>query len=196
VSIINVAQKKDKSRLNVDSKGYLGPPPITSCTKVQEEADRVNFVDQSVISTKAGVFEAITNLVGSNITNAILYTADRSDHKRNNDYMLFKVMQAAIDGANPLATTNVLVQLLDVINHTLDFCKKVSVNMELMQNNTARMAMYGIAISVPQMTLTLLVIIEIATKAEYGCKFCSAMKLSARSTCTTTCMVQTCSRIS
>jgi hypothetical protein len=163
---------------------------------VHQEAECVNLVDQSVFSSKAGVLVAMTNLVGRNITNAILCTANGRDHKRNNDCMLFKVMQAAIDGANPLATTNMHVQLLDVINHTSDLCKKVSVNMELMQNNTAHMAVYSIAISIPQMTLTLLVNIEIATKAEYSHKFHLAMKSFEISTYTTTCMVQTCSRIS
>jgi hypothetical protein len=43
--------------------------------------------------------------------------------------------------------------------------------MELMQSNAARMATYGIAISLPQLTLTLLANIENATKAEYGCEF-------------------------
>jgi hypothetical protein len=35
--------------------------------------------------------------------------------------MLFAVMAAAIDGANQPSTTNVLEQLLEVINHTFDF---------------------------------------------------------------------------
>ncbi len=60
---------------------------------------------------------------------------------------------------------------MEVINHTFDFQKKVSVNMELMQLNAARMAMYRIAISIPQLTLTLIANIENATKAEYGHEF-------------------------
>ncbi len=64
-----------------------------------------------------------------------------------------------------------LEQLLEVINHTFDFQKKGSVNMELMQLNAARMATYGIAISIPQLTLTLIANIKNATKAKYGCKF-------------------------
>ncbi len=64
-----------------------------------------------------------------------------------------------------------LEQLLEVINHTFDFQKKVSVNMELMQSNAARMATYGIAISIPQLTLILINNIENATKAEYGGEF-------------------------
>ncbi len=43
--------------------------------------------------------------------------------------------------------------------------------MELMQSNAARMAMYEISISIPQLTLTLIANIENATKAEYGRKF-------------------------
>jgi hypothetical protein len=50
---------------------------------VQEEADQVNFVNQSVISTKAGVVEAITNLVGSNITNDILIGTLKDGYIRN-----------------------------------------------------------------------------------------------------------------
>jgi hypothetical protein len=43
--------------------------------------------------------------------------------------------------------------------------------MELMQSNVARMAMYGIAISILQLTLRLIANIKNATKAEYGCEF-------------------------
>jgi hypothetical protein len=110
-------------------------------------------------------------LVGSDITDAVLRTSDGSDHKSIDDYMLFAVITAAIDGANQPSTTNVLEQLLEVINHTFDFQKKVSVNMELMQSNEARMATYGIAISIPQLTLMIIANIKNATKAEHGRKF-------------------------
>jgi hypothetical protein len=129
------------------------------------------MINQSVIGAKEGVVEAVTKLVGSDITNAVLRTADGSDHKSIDDYTLFAVMAAAIDGADRPSTTEVLEQLLEVINLTFDFQKKVSVNMELMQSNAARMATYGIAISIPQLTLTLLANIENATKAKYGRKF-------------------------
>jgi hypothetical protein len=113
----------------------------------------------------------MTKLVGSDITDAVLQTANGSNHKSINNYMLFAVMAAAIDGANRPSTTEVLEQLLEVINHTFDFQKKVSVNMELTQSNAAKMATYGIAISIPQLTLMLIANIENATKAMYGCKF-------------------------
>jgi hypothetical protein len=70
----------------------------------------------------------------------------------------------------------VLEQLLEVINHNFDFCKKISVNIELMQSNTAQMATYNIVVGIPQLTLTLLAIIETATKSDYGREFFSAMQ--------------------
>ncbi len=96
-------------------------PTITSQSKAQEEADCLNVINQSVIGAKEGIVKAVTKLVGSNITNAVLRTANGSNHKSIDDNTLFAVMAAAIDGANQQSTTNVLEQLLEVINHTFDF---------------------------------------------------------------------------
>jgi transketolase C-terminal domain/subunit len=60
-------------------------------------------------------------LVGRDITNAVLQTADGSNHKSIDDYTLFAVMAAAINGADCLSTTNMLEQILEVIDHTFDF---------------------------------------------------------------------------
>ena len=84
-------------------------------------------------------------------------------------------MKVAINGVNRLTTNDMLEQLLEVIIHTFDFCKKFSNNMELLQSNEAQMAMYRIVIGIPQLTLTLLANIEAATKSNYGCKFCLAV---------------------
>jgi hypothetical protein len=84
-------------------------------------------------------------------------------------------MKVAINGADRPITNDVLEQVLEMINHIFNFCKKVSVNMELMQSNAAQMATYGIVIGIPQLMLTLLANIKTATKSDYGCEFCSAM---------------------
>jgi hypothetical protein len=55
---------------------------------VQEEANRLNVINQSVISAKEGVVKAVSKLVGSDITNAILPTANGSDHKRIHNFTL------------------------------------------------------------------------------------------------------------
>ncbi len=138
---------------------------------MQEEANQLNIINQSVIGAKEGVVEVVLKLVGSDITNAILQMANGSNHKSIDDFTLYDVMKVAIVGANQPSTNDLLEQLLKVINHTFDFRKKVSVNMELMQSNAARMAMYGIVNVIPQLMLTLLANIETATKSNYGREF-------------------------
>jgi hypothetical protein len=128
-----------------------------------------------VIGAKEGVVEAITKLVSSNVTNAILRTANSRNHKSINDFTLYKVMEVAIDSADQPSTNNVLEQLIKAINHNFNFCKKVRVNMELMQLNAAQMATYGIVVGILQLRLTLLANIKTATKSNYSHKFCLAM---------------------
>jgi hypothetical protein len=53
-----------------------------------------------VIGAKEGVVKAITKLVGSNVTNAILRMANDSNHKSINKFTLYEVMKLAIDGAD------------------------------------------------------------------------------------------------
>ncbi len=84
----------------------------------------MNIINQLVIGAKEAAVEAITKLVGSNITNAILRTADGSDHKSVDDFTLFDIIQVAIDGADRPLTNDVMEQLLKVINHTFDFARK------------------------------------------------------------------------
>jgi hypothetical protein len=166
-SVLKLAKKRADKLSTTTGKTIL--PTFTTQTEAQEEADRLNVINQSIIGAKEGVVEAVLKLVGSNITD------NGSDFKSIDDFTLYEVMKVAINGADRLTTNDVLEQLLEVINHPFDFRKKVSVNMELMQSNAARMATYGIVIGIPQLTLTLLANIETATKSDYGREFRSAM---------------------
>jgi hypothetical protein len=168
-SVLKLAKKQADNLLTTTGKTVL--PTFTTRTEAQEEANQLNVINQSVIGAKEGVVEAVSKLVGSDITNAILWAADGSNHKSIYNFTLYNVMKVAIDGADQPSTNDVLEQLLEVINHTFDFCKKVSINMELMQSNAAQMAMNGIVIGILQLTLTLLANIKTATKSNYGCKF-------------------------
>ncbi len=150
-------------------------PIITTQAEAQEEANQLNVINQLVIRAKEGAIKAITKLVSSNITDVILRTSNVSNGTSIDNFTLFNVMQVAIDGADRPSTNDVLEQLLEVINHTFDFCKKISVNMELLQWNAAQMATYGITIGVPQLMLKLLANIKTATKSKYGHEFHSAM---------------------
>ncbi len=97
-SVLKAAKARANAALKASSTTIT--PTITSRSEAQEEADRLNMINQSVIGAKEGVVEAVTKLVGSNITDAVLQTADGSNHKSIDNYTLFAVMAAAIDGAN------------------------------------------------------------------------------------------------
>ena len=167
---------KAKAAQKSTTTGVTVAPAIVKRIEAQEEADRLNVINQSVIGAKEGVTEGVTLKVGSDITDSILRTPDGSDLKSVDDYRLFEVMKAAIEGADRPSATDVLEQVMDIIHQPFDFRKKISVNMELMQSNAARMSTYGISIGIPQLTLTLLANIETACKAEYGREFRSAMQ--------------------
>ncbi len=106
-----VKEAKNRADDLTASTGKTVLPSITSQAKAQEEADqldRLNVINQLVIGAKEGVVEAITKLVGSDVTDAILRTADGSDHKSIDDFTLFEVMKSAINGANQPSTNDML----------------------------------------------------------------------------------------
>ncbi len=88
-----------------------------------------------------------------------------------NKYTVHEVMQAAYKNANHPPMTDVLEQLIEVLHYTFDFSKKISANMELVQNLANRMSAYGIEVGTPLIVLMLLANIENATKHKYGWEF-------------------------
>jgi hypothetical protein len=97
-SVLKSAKKRADDLSTTTGKTIL--PNFTTQTEAQEEADQLNVINQSVIGAKEGVVEAVSKLVGSDITDAILRTADGSDFKSIDDYTLYEVMKVAIDGAD------------------------------------------------------------------------------------------------
>ncbi len=85
-SVLKSAKKWADELSTTTGKTVL--PTFTTRTEVQEEANRLNVINQSVISAKEGVVKAVSKLVGSDITNAILPTANGSDHKRIHNFTL------------------------------------------------------------------------------------------------------------
>jgi hypothetical protein len=69
-SILKLAKKRADKLVATTGKTVL--PTFTTQTEAQEEAGRLNVINQSVISAKEGVVEAVLKLVGSDITNTVL----------------------------------------------------------------------------------------------------------------------------
>jgi len=86
-SVLKSAKKRADKLSTTTGKTIL--PTFTTRIEAQEEADRLKVINQSVIGAKEGVVEAVSKLVGSDITDAILRTADGSDFKSIDDYTLY-----------------------------------------------------------------------------------------------------------
>jgi hypothetical protein len=121
-SILKLAKKRADELAATTGKTIL--LTFTTQTEAQEEAGQLNVINQSVISAKEGVVEAVLKLVSSDITNAILRRANGSNHKSISNFTLYNVMKVAIDGAGRPSTNDMLEQLLEVINHTFNFLQK------------------------------------------------------------------------
>ncbi len=169
--------KEAKEAAGKESKatGTTVTPAFTLRSEAQEEADRCNVAAQAMIGANEGIVEALTALVRTNITASVLCTSD-GDIKSVDEYTVHKVMQAAYENADRPPMTDVLEQLIEVLHYTFDFCKKISANMELVQNLANRMSAYGIEVGTPLIVLMLLANIKTATKHKYGWEFRSAMQ--------------------
>ena len=111
--------------------------------------------------------EALTTLVGTNITNSVLQTSD-GDLICVDDYTVHKVLQAAFENADRLPMVDLLEQLIEVLHYTFDFRKKISTNMEIFYQLANRMSASGINVGTPLIALVLLANIEMAMKHKYG----------------------------
>ncbi len=82
--IIKATKKRADKLSTTTGKTIL--PTFTAQTEAQEEANQLNIINQLVIGAKEGVIEAVSKLVSSIITNAILRTDDGSNHKSIDDF--------------------------------------------------------------------------------------------------------------
>ncbi len=64
-SVLKLAKKQVDELSTTTGKTVL--PTFTTRTEAQEEADRLNVINQSVIGAKEGVVEAVSKLVGRDI---------------------------------------------------------------------------------------------------------------------------------
>jgi hypothetical protein len=87
-SVIKAAKKRADELTATTGKTIL--PSITAQTEAHEEADQLNVINQLVIGAKEGVVKAITKLDGSDITNAIPWTANGSNHKSIDEFTLYE----------------------------------------------------------------------------------------------------------
>ena len=115
--------------------------------------------------------ETIMALVGSDITDAILPSAEGTDFKGIDEYTFAKLFEAALEGADRPGATKILDQLVEAITFPFDFRKKCSANVELLRPKAAKMSSYGITIAELIFAIIIITNINLAAQDDYGIDF-------------------------
>ena len=89
------------------SSGEVIAPKIIANNDVQDEADRRNMYRLAAIGVKEGVTAGSTKIVGADVTNPILRTADGTDFKTVDAYSIVSLLKAIFDGADRLEAANI-----------------------------------------------------------------------------------------
>ena len=150
-------------------------PSLQSMSEAIELAATKNYSIQSTIGTKVGAAEAITEKVGSAITDAVLRRADGDGMKSPDDYTLHEVIQAAIAGAIRPPIEDVLQQFLSLVNYNFDFTKTVAQNMEQLRAKAQKIQAYGVTFDETHQFVTLMANLNIAAKEDWGRELRSAV---------------------
>ena len=81
------------------SKINIVAPEITTNTDAQDEGDRKNTAQITLIELKEAIAAAIKSIVGAQITNPILRTTYGSDFQTVNEYELHKLLSTVRGGS-------------------------------------------------------------------------------------------------
>ncbi len=155
--------------------GTIIVPEFTLQADAQHEANQQNIINQALIGAKEGVVEALTTLVGTEITDSVLPHIN-GEYKSLDEYTLHELIHAIIDKADRPPATDILTQLNHIINYVFDFRKKISANMERMQELIARITSHGVNIATSQIVLTIMANIDVASREEFGREFQPALQ--------------------
>ena len=151
------------------------PPMIRS--EAIEEADRRNTNNQAVIGTKEGVTEAIVEMVGKDVTDAVLRTVGGEDYKSLDEYELHELVSVIIQGADRPNINDVLDKLHEVVTFKFDFRKKVGANVEALRAKAAQMQPYGIVVDETQIALVFQANVSAAASEDWGREFRPAVQV-------------------
>ena len=136
----------------------------------------INMFRLAAIGAKEGAAAGVSKVIGTGITDAILRTTDRQDIKTVDEYTLFDLMQAVIEGAERPATTDVHKLYVSFCSTKLDFCIKMIVNVERLRSQAAKSNSYGVKVGEDVIVLIIIANIEWAASQEWGGKFHNAMQ--------------------
>jgi len=144
--VIKDSKSKDAADCLSSSNETTVQPEIATNSNAQEEVDRQNIYQLAAISVEEGVAAGITNIVGKDITNPILQTADGISFKAVDGYQLHQLITAITEGADRLEATTIRQQFVNIAGMVFDWRDTVAINITKFATNTAKTQAYGIHI--------------------------------------------------
>ncbi len=162
------AKKKDKRAEDVK-------PTITKREDAKREAKRQNITNKTIVGTKEGVIEILKLLVGGDILNTVIKTANASRDKSINNYILHGIFQLAYDNAVLPEVDDVLEMITEMYQYDFDFRKPIKHSMAQLKKMATRLKPFGINPAKPELTFILLTNIHHAKEQDWGQEFRAAM---------------------
>lgn len=145
-------------------------PDITTRGDAQEEADRLNQINQAVIGAKEGFKEALCDAAGEEVFASVVQQAD-GRAKSIDEFTLYQLTEALIAGANRPKAKHVLQQVVSAITMPFDFRKKITDNVAVQKVMITKAQSFGVDISVSLLAINLEANMEYAQSHEWGREF-------------------------
>ena len=160
VSRSSVLKDSKKAAVAASTDTHTVPPEITTNADAQDEADRINMFRLAAIGSKEGAAAGISKVVGTDITNTTLRTNDGQDFKTVDEYTVYALIRAVIEGAERPATIDVRKFYVSLCSTKLHFRIKMVVNVERLRSQAAKSKGYGVKVGEDVIVLIIIANIE------------------------------------
>ena len=154
-----------KRQTNVDEK-----PRFETRAEAKVEADDRNYAIQATIGTKEGAAEAITTIVGSDITDNVLRHTDGSP-KGVDEYRLAALFHAVAIAAKRPTEKEMVALKVGTLQFQFDWRKSFQINMEQLRATVNKITSYRLSFDNNDTALVVLSNIHEATQHHYGRDF-------------------------
>ena len=179
--VIAAAKKEAEKQTKInkeegDTTTVVTPEFTASGTEAQDEADRLNSYRMAAIGVKEGFAKGITKIVGKNITNAILRSADGSRMKSVDDYKLHQLWTAIQEGADRPAASKIQKDYVDITRFIFDWRETAATNVEQLAMLAEKASGFGVRIHSDLRAVIILANTEWAAKQSWGAEIRTAQR--------------------
>ena len=146
-------------------------PDISDRQDAEAAAEKLNINYQSIIGAKEAIAEAITMQAGTDITDPVLRTPDGSDFKTVDEFEIFELINAVMNGADRPRPIDILAQYTAVLQFQFVWQDKVRRNAEVLSTRAGRLSAFGLTIDAAQRATVILANLDRAAGEEWGSDF-------------------------